>query len=74
MLRRDPTAIALRETDVQEIRQLVSQQIKALREETNKEDSGTDSAAAPLEPFVATEDAKKKREALSKEERLGLQR
>ncbi|KAG8975879.1 hypothetical protein FRB90_009381, partial [Tulasnella sp. 427] len=72
MLRRDPTPITLRDTDVQELRAIMAQRAKA--KETG---SATDESVQPAEdattsgaPFVHNEEAKKKREAMTKEQRL----
>ncbi|KAI0063622.1 hypothetical protein BV25DRAFT_1824188 [Artomyces pyxidatus] len=75
MIRREPTLIAMSDADVQDVRSLIARRkndaaLKAL----NGKGKGK-SVAATLPPaHVAAEEARRKREATSKDERLGLQR
>ena len=67
MLRRDPTIITLLDTDVQEIRELTAHR-------GNEDSAGqASSVLPPPQPHVAPEEAKKKREAMTREQRLGLE-
>ncbi|OBZ67102.1 hypothetical protein A0H81_12775 [Grifola frondosa] len=83
MIRRNPTLIAMNDTDVQQVRDLIAKR----RAETEDAKRATSPAAAatadeeestasatPAAPaaLVAAEDAKRKREAMTREERLGL--
>ncbi|KAG8923507.1 hypothetical protein FRC02_011098 [Tulasnella sp. 418] len=73
MLRRDPTPIVLRDNDVQEIRNLMNERKKAIEDAQN---SGGGPSAVPVsstaEPVVAPEEAKRKREAMTRNERIGI--
>lgn len=75
MLRRDPTPITLRDTDVQELKAIMADRAKANQDASD----ATDNSIQPAEdattsggPVVHNEDAKKKREAMTREQRLGL--
>lgn len=66
MIRRDPTLIPMTDSDVQDVRDAVKTRV---RTEAFARDSGL-SIAVP--GFAAQEEARKKKEAMSKGERLGL--
>ncbi|KAG8864611.1 hypothetical protein FRB96_005115 [Tulasnella sp. 330] len=71
MLRRDPTPINLRDSDVQELREMMALKDKA------KMELGTAAAdpkptAGPADSIVNIEEAKKRRAAMSTNERVGL--
>jgi len=75
MLRRDPTLVSLRDTDVQEIKELA---IKRQQEAATAMDPAggvvpESSVVPPQKGVVATEQAKKERQALSRNQRLGLE-
>ena len=67
MIRRPPTLIQMTDGDVQQVRNML------MRQKAAKEASGQVKAAAPpVQPYHHVEEQKKKREAMSKDERLGL--
>lgn len=66
MIRRDPTLIPMTDSDVQDVRDAVKTRVRT-------EAFARDAGLLPTVPgFAAVEEARKKREAMSKEERLGL--
>ncbi|KAH9948533.1 hypothetical protein B0H21DRAFT_732871 [Amylocystis lapponica] len=81
MLRRPPTLIAMTDTDVQQVRDVVAErkaQATAAKHAAYKGNLGaqlqpTSESQLQPQPFVAAEDAKRKREAMTRDERLGLQ-
>ena len=67
MIRRPPTLIQMTDGDVQQVRNML------MRQKAAKEASGQAKAtASPVQPYHHVEEQKKKREAMSKDERLGL--
>lgn len=75
MLRRDPTPITLRDTDVQELKAIMAKRAKANQDASNATDDSiqpAEDATTSEAPFVHNEEAKKKREAMTREQRLGL--
>lgn len=64
MIRRDPTLIPMTDNDVQAVRDAVNDK---LRMDIIMQDSGTN-----VPGFAAQEEARRKKEAMSKNERLGL--
>lgn len=82
MIRRNPTLIAMSDLDVQDVRE----HIRAKKETTMaasilsslsqapvvRAGAGTSISTDPSKPVVHAEDAKRKREALTREQRLGL--
>ncbi|KAH9831274.1 uncharacterized protein C8Q71DRAFT_312578 [Rhodofomes roseus] len=78
MIRRDPTLIGMTDADVQQVRDMVAAKRKAEAAQKWVEISDKQYAAfeagasASSRPFVAAEDAKRKREAMTRGERLGL--
>ena len=77
MIRRAPTTIPLTDLDVQQVRDAIAQRKKLAAKQT---DGGQTPAQAKVatastsvaQPYHHVEEAKKKREAMSREERLGL--
>jgi len=76
MIRRPPTRIAMADSDVQDIRDMVVQKradAEAVAIRATQMSSGKGKARdTTYQPYVAAEDAKRKREAISRDERLGL--
>ena len=76
MLRRPPTLIILTDADVQQVREAVAArklQATAAKHAEHKATLGAQPMPLPQpQPFVAAEDAKRKREAMTRDERLGL--
>jgi hypothetical protein len=80
MIRRNPTLIAISDLDVQDIRQHVLRARDAAQGAAAgaaPADAGTSISADPAagaqgRPVVAADDAKRKREAMTRDERLGL--
>lgn len=71
MIRRDPTLIPMTDSDVQDIRDMIEEAKKAAA--LQKADVKMDTAVVPPVPgFAAQEEAQRQREAMSKNERLGL--
>ena len=66
MLRRDPTVIALSDADVQDVKEIVARQKEAI------ETANRLAREQAQRPFVAPEDAKRKREEMTTEDRLGM--
>ncbi|GBE81026.1 hypothetical protein SCP_0307490 [Sparassis crispa] len=76
MIRRNPTLIAMSDVDVQQVRDAVAKH-KGESPVTPAQPSSSSAVPSgvlqPLsQPFVAAEDAKRKREAMTRDERLGL--
>ncbi|KAL7281703.1 hypothetical protein ACG7TL_005021 [Trametes sanguinea] len=76
MIRRPPTQIPMTDMDVQQVRDALEQQQKAALAAATAQ-QGTpatpaQSVVAPTMPYHHVEEAKKKREAMSREQRLGL--
>ncbi|TFY80891.1 hypothetical protein EWM64_g3122 [Hericium alpestre] len=63
------------DADVQDIRELVARKKAELASAKGKDKDASQTQQAPpqQQPFVAAEDAQKKREAMTKNERLGIQ-
>ncbi|KAH9935333.1 uncharacterized protein B0H18DRAFT_410704 [Fomitopsis serialis] len=77
MIRRDPTLIGMTDADVQQVRDMVAAKRKdelaqKWAEISDKQYAAFEAGASASQPFVAAEDAKRKREAMTKDERLGL--
>lgn len=79
MIRRNPTLIGMCDTDVQQVRDAVAKRKMQARETAQPFVAApTHMKSAPAtvppldQPFVAAEDAKRKREAMTRDERLGL--
>lgn len=70
MLRRDPSLIPMTDNDVQDIRDALAARQKAGA--LQKAEAKLDSLLTSVPGFAAQEEAKKKKEAMSKNERLGL--
>lgn len=66
MIRREPTVITLGDADVQDVKAIIARQ-KEAGDTLNR--LAREQAARP---FVAAEDAKRKREEMSTEDRLGM--
>jgi hypothetical protein len=82
MIRRNPTLIAMSDADVQDVRDHL-QRKKEAQQKQQAQTSSSGSSSAPNvgssisadaagKPLVAAEEAKRKREAMSKDQRLGL--
>lgn len=74
MIRRSPTMIPMTDMDVQQVRDHIMR--KKIAKVTGKP-PGTSptqvkAPGAPAQPYHHAEEAKKKREAMTREERLGL--
>jgi hypothetical protein len=77
MIRRNPTLIAMSDSDVQDVRELVRKKKEAAQAAQASHLSqanalGTSISTDPSKPAVAPEEAKRKRDGMTKEERLGL--
>lgn len=79
MIRRNPTLIAMSDLDVQDVRDHVRRKKEGAQASAAPSQPpagvasvGMSISTDPSKPVVAAEDAKRKREAMSKEERLGL--
>jgi hypothetical protein len=78
MIRRNPTLIAMSDLDVQDVRMHVARAKLAGSSPDTGPDTGAggsasaDIAPARTGPVVAAEDAKRKRDAMGRDERLGL--
>ncbi|KZV74434.1 hypothetical protein PENSPDRAFT_749376 [Peniophora sp. CONT] len=68
MIRRQPTLITMSDNDVQAVRNIVAQKKAAAAAAAG----GKGKDAAPPAPYHAVEEQKKQREAMSRDERLGL--
>ncbi|KIJ49654.1 hypothetical protein M422DRAFT_28021, partial [Sphaerobolus stellatus SS14] len=64
MIRRNPTLIPLEDADISDVKEFMTRRKTAASEQKQKDDK--------LVPLVATEEAKRKREAQTKDERLGI--
>ncbi|TFY58133.1 hypothetical protein EVG20_g8269 [Dentipellis fragilis] len=74
MIRRNPTLIPMTDADVQEIRDLVARRKAEATEGMVKEEDTTTAAQQPsAAAYVAAEEARKKRLAMTKNERLGIE-
>jgi len=71
MIRRNPTLITMSESDVQDVRDLVARKKAEAAKAANGKGKGRD-VAQQQQTHVAAEEAKRKREAMTKEERLGI--
>lgn len=71
MIRRNPTLIAMSDLDVQDVREHVRRKKEAQQQKTSTTNP-TMAGDAAGKPVVAPEDAKRKREAMTRDERLGL--
>jgi hypothetical protein len=69
MIRRNPTLIPLEDADVSDVKEFVARRRLAAAEQAARDGKKKEEKKGP---FVAAEDAKRKREALTKEERLGM--
>jgi len=75
MLRRDATLITIRESDVDELKEILAARQKEREQCADDPDGGT-APAAPARadgPHVAIEEMKRKREAMTREQRLGIE-
>ena len=74
MIRRDPTLIPMTDNDVQDIRDMLAarQKEEALKKAESNASAGTSNVAAGVPGFTAQEEAKKKKDGLTRNERLGL--
>jgi hypothetical protein len=74
MIRRTPTLIPMNDNDVQTVRNMQAQKkaIAVAAAQATDPKGKTKDAPDLSAPFVAAEDAKKQRDAMSKEERLGI--
>ena len=68
MIRRDPTLITMSDNDVQAVRNMVAQKKAAAAAAAG----GKGKDAALPTPYSAVDEQKKQREAMSRDERLGL--
>ncbi|KAF8520424.1 hypothetical protein BU17DRAFT_46497 [Hysterangium stoloniferum] len=69
MIRRNPTLIPLEDADVSDVKEFVARRKLAAAEQATRDGKKKEEKKGP---FVAVEDAKRKREALTKEERVGM--
>ena len=69
MIRRDPTLIHMTDNDVQDIRDMLAARKAESPEKQNAKREGT---VPPVPGFTVQEAAKKKKEAMTRQERLGL--
>lgn len=67
MIRRNPTLIPLEDADVSDIKEFMARRKLVFAEQASKDGKKDDKKV----PFVAAEDAKRKREAMIREERIG---
>ncbi|THH15136.1 hypothetical protein EW146_g5293 [Bondarzewia mesenterica] len=73
MIRRNPTLITMSDSDVQDVRSMLARKkTEAVSSATNGKGKGKDVSQQSTTPFVAAEEAKRKREAMTREERLGI--
>lgn len=83
MIRRNPTLIAMSDLDVQDVREHVRSKketamaasiLSSLSQApvAGRPGAGTSVSGDPSKPVVHAEEAKRKREAMTKEERLGV--
>ncbi|TFK80447.1 hypothetical protein K466DRAFT_503870 [Polyporus arcularius HHB13444] len=73
MIRRPPTLIQMTYGDVQQVRDaLMRQKAETLAAQQGVPAQAAAAAGTPAQPYHHVEEQKKKREAMSKDERLGL--
>lgn len=79
MIRRDPTLIGMTDADVQQVRDMLAANHVRKADTTRPLGGLADKApvieeagASAAQPFVAAEHAKREREAMTREQRLGL--
>ena len=73
MIRRPPTTIPLTDLDVQQVRDAVKLQKKQAGAQNPAQSKDAASASTTLaQPYHHVEEAKKKREGMTRDERLGL--
>ncbi|KAH9858750.1 hypothetical protein C2E23DRAFT_799966 [Lenzites betulinus] len=77
MIRRPPTQIPMTDMDVQQVRDAIAAQKSAAAQQVDTSASTATPAQpkgtpAPSQPYHHAEEAKKKRAAMSRDERLGL--
>jgi hypothetical protein len=86
MIRRNPTLIAMSDLDVQDVRNMANKEIQDIMDAANQEIIDSDKhpiafmpdyeprsiSTDPSKPINAAEDARRKREAMTRNERLGL--
>ena len=76
MIRRNPTLITMTDSDVQDVRDMIAlkrAEAATAAAVTNGKGKGKGKdVPQPQTPFVAAEEAKRKREAMSRDERLGI--
>lgn len=70
MIRRDPTLIPMTDNDVQDVRDMLAARQKA--QSLQKTEEMLRDGATGVPGFAAQEDAKRKKDTMSKHERLGL--
>lgn len=70
MIRRNPTLIQLGDADVADVKELLARRKQAAAELAARD--GGKKKEEKKGPFVAPEDAKRKREAMTREDRLGV--
>jgi hypothetical protein len=72
MIRRDPTLIPMTDNDVQDIRDMIAARQK--EEALKKADAaaGATNPGASVPGFAVQEEAKRKKDAMTQKERLGL--
>ena len=72
MLRRDATVITIRESDVDELKEILAAQREQASESSNARGASVLGAQTYV-PYVAVEEARKKREGMTREQRLGVE-
>lgn len=72
MIRRNPTLIGMSDSDVQDIRDLTRRRKEAAQPAASSRPLIPGMLVDPAKPLVAPEDARRKREAMTRDERLGL--
>ncbi|EPQ57296.1 hypothetical protein GLOTRDRAFT_115285 [Gloeophyllum trabeum ATCC 11539] len=70
MIRRDPTCIIMTDADVQDVRDMMMKKRVVVAKMTTAKAGHRKSHSG--QPYVAAEDARRQREAMSRDERLGL--
>ncbi|KAI0630330.1 hypothetical protein C8Q77DRAFT_1160676 [Trametes polyzona] len=75
MIRRPPTQIPMTDMDVQQVRDAIARQKAeaAVQQGEPATPAHAKGTPAPKQPYHHAEDAKKKREAMSREERLAVE-
>ncbi|EJF65370.1 hypothetical protein BD309DRAFT_951363 [Dichomitus squalens] len=71
MIRRPPTMIPMTEMDVQQVSDAITRQ-RAAKLAKKQGTTQAKTSSTPIQPYHHAEEAKKKREAMTKDERLGL--